>query len=50
MFTKKRLWLQVGQPATLKVTLNGFRVADFPAESGAVVVVTASGIRQLAST
>ena len=46
----KRLWLQVGQPAALKVTLNGFRVADFPAESGAVVVVTASGIRQLAAT
>jgi cytoskeleton protein RodZ len=50
MFTRKRLWLQVGQPAALKVTLNGFRVADFPAESGAVVVVTASGIRQLAAT
>ncbi len=49
-FTRKRLWLQVGQPAALKVTLNGFRISDFPGESGAVVVVTANGIRQLAVT
>jgi cytoskeleton protein RodZ len=49
-FTEKRLWLQVGQPTVLDVTLNGFRVADFPGESGAVVVVTANGIRQLAPT
>jgi cytoskeleton protein RodZ len=49
-FTRKRLWLQVGQPGVLEVTLNGFRVADFPAESGAVVIVTANGIRQVAAT
>jgi hypothetical protein len=49
-FAKKRLWLQLGQPGVLKVTLNGFRVADFPAESGAVVVVTADGIRRLPAT
>jgi cytoskeletal protein RodZ len=49
-FAKKRLWLQVGQPGVLKVTLNGFRVADFPAESGAVVVVTADGIRRVPAT
>jgi cytoskeleton protein RodZ len=50
MFTRKRLWLQMGQPGALKVTLNGFRVADFPSESGAVVIVTAKGIRQVAVT
>jgi hypothetical protein len=49
-FTRKRLWLQVGQPDALKVTLNGFRIADFPADPGAVVVVTANGVRQLAAT
>jgi cytoskeleton protein RodZ len=49
-FTRKRLWVQVGQPAVLDVTLNGFRIADFPAESGAVVTVTADGIRQVAAT
>jgi cytoskeleton protein RodZ len=44
--TRKKIWLQIGQPAALEVTLNGFRIADFPSESGAVVVVTASGIRR----
>jgi cytoskeleton protein RodZ len=50
VFTRKRLWLLIGQPAALEVKLNGFRVADFPGESGAVVVVTAKGIRQVAVT
>jgi cytoskeletal protein RodZ len=44
--TRKRIWIQLGQPAALKVVLNGFRVADFPSDSGAIVVVTASGIRR----
>ncbi len=47
-FTKKRLWLQLGQPAVLSVKLNGFRVPDFPSESGAVVTVSSNGIRQIA--
>lgn len=45
--TRKRIWIQLGQPAALKVVLNGFRVADFPTDSGAAVVVTASGIRRV---
>jgi cytoskeleton protein RodZ len=45
--TRKRIWLQLGQPAALKVTLNGFRVSNFPTASGAIVVVTRSGVRQV---
>jgi cytoskeleton protein RodZ len=45
--TRKRIWLQLGQPSLLKVTLNGFRVSEFPTASGAVVIVTPSGIRQV---
>lgn len=48
--TRKKIWLQVGQPTALEVTLNGFRVADFPSESGVVVVVTASGIREVTTS
>jgi cytoskeleton protein RodZ len=50
VFKRKKLWLQIGQPTVLEVKLNGFIVSEFPSESGAVVVVTASGIRQVAVT
>jgi cytoskeleton protein RodZ len=50
VFKRKKLWLQVGQPTVLEVKLNGFIVPDFPGESGAVVVVTSSGIRQVPVT
>jgi cytoskeleton protein RodZ len=40
----KRLWINLGQPAALKATLNGKHVRSFPT-SPSVILVTARGIR-----
>ena len=44
-FTGKRLWLRLGAPANLDVTLNGKAVRNFPETAGSVVV-TARGVRE----
>jgi helix-turn-helix protein/uncharacterized protein DUF4115 len=47
-FTGRRIWINVGNPANLRVRLNGRVVGDLPRRS-AVVLVTAKGIRTLST-
>jgi cytoskeleton protein RodZ len=44
----KRLWLNLGSPANLRVRLNGRAARDFPRRQ-AVVLVTAKGVRTLSN-
>jgi hypothetical protein len=48
-FTAKRLWINLGSPANLRVRLNGREARDFPTTS-AVVLVTAKRVRTLSTT
>jgi cytoskeleton protein RodZ len=48
-FTAKRLWINLGSPANLRVRLNGRAARDFPTTS-AVVLVTAKRVRTLSTT
>jgi hypothetical protein len=47
-FTGRRIWINVGNPANLRVRLNGRVVEDLPRRS-AVVLVTARGVRTLST-
>ncbi len=48
-FTGKRLWINLGSPANLRVRLNGRAVRNFPA-TNSVVLVTAKRVRTLSTT
>jgi cytoskeleton protein RodZ len=48
-FTAKRLWINFGSPANLRVRLNGRTVRNLPTTS-AVVLVTAKRVRTLSTT
>jgi hypothetical protein len=47
-FTGRRIWVELGNPANLRVRLNGRAVRDFPT-AGSVVLVTAQGVRTLST-
>ena len=48
-FVRKRIWITLGAPDMLDVKLNGKAVKNFPRTPGGVVVVTANGIRAVAT-
>ena len=48
-FVRKRIWITLGAPDMLDVKLNGKGVRNFPRTPGGVVVVTANGIRAVAT-
>ena len=47
-FVAKRIWMLLGAPENLDVTLNGKRVNDLP-KGTSVVLVTARGVRTVSS-
>ena len=48
-FVRKRLWVNFGSPANLRVRLNGRAVRNVPT-TNSVVLVTARGVRTLSTT
>jgi hypothetical protein len=46
-FNRRKLWIQLGRPDLVNAKLNGARVGNFPTDFGAIVVVTAKGVRQI---
>jgi hypothetical protein len=47
-FERRALWIEIGAPAALDVTLNGEAVEDLP-QAPTTVVATASGVRPVAT-
>jgi cytoskeleton protein RodZ len=48
-FARKRLWINLGSPANLRVRLNGRVVRNFPT-TNSIVLVTAERVRTLSTT
>jgi hypothetical protein len=47
-FTGRQLWIRLGAPANVDLTVNGRRAARFPDNHPRNVLVTAGGVRQVA--